>query len=159
MKRRFCYLVCILHQIVVCRTSSFSFPLSSSFSSFFFHVVLRPSTTSFIRVGLLFAELLFGFYAVRRYSVVIPSMAAGSLGAIRAWGPSQGLNLGIRASVTLSKLSYFVLKTFPKTGTPDGSPSPCGDRVFCTSTAVRFPTVAVLVRCLPFSFSLENFLR
>ena len=160
MKRRFCYLVCILHRIVVCRTSLFFFLLSSSFSSFLFHVILRSSTTSFIHVGLLFVELLFDFYVIRRYSVVIfPSMAAGSLGAIRAWGPSQGLNSGIRASVTLSKLSYFVLKTFPKAGTPDGSPSPCGDRVFCTSTAVRFPIVAVMVRCLPFSFSLGIFLR
>ena len=44
--------------------------------------------TSFIRVGLLFAELLFDFYAVRGYPIVIPSMAAGSLGAIRARGPS-----------------------------------------------------------------------
>ena len=57
--------------------------------------------TSFIRVGLLFAELLFDFYAVRRYSVVIPLTAAGSLGAIWARGPSWGLNSGIRAPVAL----------------------------------------------------------
>ena len=101
MKRRFCYLVYILHRIVVCRTSLFSFPLSASCASFLFHVVLRSSTTSFIRVGLLFAELLFDFYAVRRYPVVIPLTAAGSLGAIRARGPSWGLNSGIRASVAL----------------------------------------------------------
>ena len=83
--------------------SNFFVSLFSFFLLFFlsFHVVLRSSATSFIRIGLLFAELLFDFYAVRRYPVIIPLTAAGSLGAIRARGPSWSLNSGIRASVAL----------------------------------------------------------
>ena len=123
MKRRFCYLVRILHRIVVCRTSLFFFLLSSSFSFFpflFFFFLRRPKVTGgpFYSCWIVICRAPFRFLCHSKVpgchctNPSFPSMAAGSPGAIRAWGSLLGLEFGGPSFCRPEEVVTFCIESF-----------------------------------------------